>query len=419
MDLLLGERGKAEFLEGRVEKVLALSGHAGRDRRLIHQLVGGITRWEATLDWLIDQRTSGRRQRRLVRVLLRLGLFQLFWMDRIPPHAAVFETVAMAKRRGLGAESGMINAVLRGCERAEREIRNQLEALRQQRPWLGYSHPEWLWKRWSRQWGREAAIELMKWNNRPPPCYVRTNTLRIEADVLHKQWSKAGVAVKPFQAPWLNFDGIFLVEPGGPVTALPGFKEGWFYIQDPSTLVAPLLLAPQPGERLVDACAAPGGKTTFIAQLSRNRAHIAAYEKDEGRRGRLRENCRRLGVANLEIINRLDGLPPGRWDGILVDAPCSNTGVLARRLELRRRLSPAEIHRLQYQQGEILKATAPLVRPTGRLVYSTCSLEPEENQEIIRTFLKSHPQFTSEQEIQTLPFRDGVDGAYAVRLRRQ
>jgi len=201
---------------------------------------------------------------------------------------------------------------------------------------------------------------------------------------------------------------------------LPSFKDGWFYVQDPSTLLAVRELGAKPGESVLDLCAAPGGKTAFIAELMENRGRITAQDREPDRLELIRENCARLGVTCVEASIAPMGIiakPSKRFDRVLVDAPCSNTGVMRRRVDLRWRIRPEEIERLSTAQLELLRQAAPRVKPGGILVYSTCSLEPEENGAVVKQFLAEHPDFTLEQERELTPFADGVDGAYVARLR--
>ena len=206
------------------------------------------------------------------------------------------------------------------------------------------------------------------------------------------------------------------------LTSLASFRDGWFYIQDPSTLLAPMELGAQPGETILDLCAAPGGKTTFIAQLVNNGGKIVACDISEERLKLVQENCQRLGVTCVETVliseNRKSQIANQKFDRVLVDAPCSNTGVMRRRVDLRWRISPEEISRLQQTQLDLLKLAATKLKSGGVLIYSTCSLEPEENSEMTKEFLLTHENFKLENERELLPFVENVDGAYVARLEK-
>lgn len=418
MRVLQRHARRPDFLEHLLAEALASSPLAGPDRALTEELCLGVTRWERTLDWLIQQKTDGRAQKLPVQVLLRLGLYQLFWLDRIPDHAAVNETVALAKQMGLSAEAGFLNAVLRRCLRERAKVEAQLAELRRQQPALGYAHPEWLAERWRARWGQEDWRALLEWNNSPAPNFARVNTLRTDAATLTAQWARERVVAEPRQFPWVDAGLVFELKSHPPLGALPSFQQGGFYVQDPSTLLAPLELSPQPGDAVLDLCAAPGGKTTFLAQLMQNRGRIVAQDDHPKRLQLLQENCARLGVTCVETSPPSAAPPRASFDRILVDAPCSNTGVLRRRVDVRRRLRPSEIERLRALQLELLQSAAQQLKPGGTLVYSTCSLEPEENGGVIQGLLSARPDLRLEHERELLPFRDGVDGAYVARLRR-
>jgi 16S rRNA (cytosine967-C5)-methyltransferase len=433
--VLSQRRPNGEFTEALLDRALGGLPISSADRGLCHELVLGIVRWQATLDWLITRKTQGRTQKPALQNLLRLGLYQIFWLDRIPDHAAVNETVEMAKHAGFGPQAGFINAVLRGCLREADETKKNLAELKTQQPALGHSHPEWLFERWKNRWGAERATQLMAWNNTAPKTYARVNTLRTDAARLIEQWREERVEYDFKTWDWTGENLVFELKSHPPLTTLKSFRQGGFYIQDPSTLLAVRELDPQPGEAILDLCAAPGGKTTFIAQLVQNQSRIFACDGFEDRLKLIRENCERLGVTCVEArssrreeaqnsqseINQslLTSAATSRsFDQILVDAPCSNTGVMRRRADLRWRIQPEEIERLRSVQLELLRKVASRLKPGGLLVYSTCSLEPEENGEVVQQFLADHPSFKSERERELLPFVEGVDGAYVTRLRR-
>jgi 16S rRNA (cytosine967-C5)-methyltransferase len=383
-------------------------------------LVYGVVRWQATLDWLIARKTEGRTQKAALQALLRLGLYQLFWLDRIPDHAAVDETVTLAKQLGFGPQAGFVNAVLRSYVREKAATRSRLAELKVTQPHLGFSHPAWLVERWTRLWEAESVRRLLEWNNAPPITYARLNTLRTDGQKLIAQWRAEGVEYDFRRWDWTGENLIFELKAHAPLARLATFQQGFFYVQDPSTLLAARELGPQPGEVVLDLCAAPGGKTTFMAQLMENRGRIQAQDNSPERLALLRENCARLGATCVEVESSpsdatFNGRPPA-FDRILVDAPCSNTGVLRRRVELRWRLRPEEIDRLRARQLELLRRAAAQLKPGGVLVYSTCSLEPEENSAVVNTFVTEHPAFRLERVRELAPFVDGVDGAYVARL---
>lgn len=408
-----------DYVENLLETELARTPLGGPDRGLCQELAYGVVRWQATLDWLISQRTQGRTQKPLLQILLRLGLYQMFWLDRIPDHAAVHETVELAKHLGFGPQSGFINAVLRNYGRELDATRRQLKELQQTQPAIGLSHPDWLWQRWQRRWGTARATELLGWNNQSPRNYARLNTLKTDAPKLIEQWRAEGVDYDFFQRDWTGENLVFELKQHPPLERLKSFQDGWFYVQDPSTLLAVQMLAPKPGERLLDTCAAPGGKTTFAALLMQNQGAILAEDTAPDRLKLVQQNCARLGIQNVATATTAN-LPSqtaaATYDKILIDAPCSNTGVLRRRVDLRWRIRPEEITRLLTTQSSILAQSARRLAPGGTMVYSTCSLEPDENRQVIEAFLAKHPNFTLAEERELIPFTDGVDGAYVARL---
>jgi 16S rRNA (cytosine967-C5)-methyltransferase len=443
---ILGRRTGGVFVEALLEQALNRTQLSPADRHLCQELVYGIVRWQGTLDWLVNRKTDSRPQKPLLQNLLRLGLYQIFWLERIPNHAAVNETVELAKICGFGAQTGFINAILRGYLREFDATRQLLADLKIQQPHLGYSHPEWLVARWLERWGPERSGQLMAWNNTPPRTYARINTLKADPSKLLIQWREEDVEYDFFRQNWFEENQVFELKSHPPLARLASFQQGLFYVQDPSTLLAVNELDPQPGETVMDLCAAPGGKLTYIAQLMRNEGRIFAHDTAAERLTLLRENCARLGVTCVEMeekpevpssksnaqsppvpaVGKAAGMStphaarrtPHFFDRILIDAPCSNTGVMRRRVDLRWRIRPEEIERLRSGQLELLRLAAPVLKPGGTLVYSTCSLEPEENNQVVNEFLKEQPEFTLQQEREALPFVDGVDGAYVAKLTK-
>ena len=415
---ILGQRrANGIFVEDLLEIALGNAQLSPADRGLCQEIVYGIVRWQSTLDWLISRKTSGREQKPALQNLLRLGLYQIFWLDRIPDHAAVHETVELAKQNGFGPQAGFVNAILRGYLREADETKKLLAELKISNPAIGFSHPKWLVEKWQKRFGVEKTAQLLEWNNTPPKTFARVNTLKIDAGKLIEKWREENVEYDFVRRDWLEENLVFELKSHPPLNSLTSFRDGWFYIQDPSTLLAVRELDPQPGETILDLCAAPGGKTTFIAQLMKNAGKIVACDISEERLKLIRENCQRLGVACVEpiLFSALDPRP-STFDRILVDAPCSNTGVMRRRVDLRWRISPEEILRLRQTQLDLLKLAATKLKPGGVLIYSTCSLEPEENSEVIKEFLREHENFKLESEHQLLPFVDNEDGAFVAKL---
>ena len=270
-------------------------------------------------------------------------------------------------------------------------------------------------ERWRKNYGEEQTRALLEWNNTPPKTFARVNTFKTDAGKLVERWRAENVEYDFCTRDWTGENLAFELKSHPPLRTLGSFRDGWFYLQDPSTLLAPALLGAQPGETILDLCAAPGGKTTFLAQQMNNEGKIVAHDSFADRLKLIRENCTRLGVTCAAATATFN-FQLATFDRILVDAPCSNTGVMRRRVDLRWLIQPPEIERMRATQLVLLNQAATILKPVGVLVYSTCSLEPEENSEVVKEFLRAHAGFKLETERQLLPFADKVDGAYVARL---
>ena len=402
---LIRWRNGREFADQIINQLLAETALSPADRNFALELFYGVLRNLTLLDFWLRQLRSGALDTRS-RDLLRLGLYQLFLL-KTPPHAALFETVALTPLRS----RKLVNAILRQAQRKESELTTAAETAP---VWIRFSTPQFLVEKWSLQFGAAAALELCHWHNRPAPIYARINQLQTTAAEFLKSYPES------FLLPGKeNFAGL--------TNAAEVARGGDAYIQDPSTAIACEMLQPRPGERVLDACAAPGGKTSYLAEMMSNSGTLVAVDADADRLQRLDENLSRLRVNNTKTVqcNWLDqssvrgaNFREESFDRILVDAPCTNTGVMRRRADLRWRLRPNDFERMAGRQLAILRAVAPFLKPGGTLVYSTCSLEPEENQEVVASFLQARPEFRLTTEETSLPFRDQFDGAFAARLHR-
>ena len=418
MRLLLQREAGRDFIEHLLEAALAHTRMAAEDRGLLQELVYGVVRRQTTLDWIIARKTDGRGQKATLQILLRLALYQMFWLSRIPDYAAVNETVELARREGFSTQAGFVNAVLRNCLRERETLERALAGLKQTDPALGHSHPKWLCDRWTQRLGPDNTARLLEWNNTAPSTFARVNLLRANPEQLREQWSRERVEAKLVVVDWAQDALVFELKSFPPLATLPSFMNGQFYIQDPSTLLAVTELDPQPGETILDLCAAPGGKTIFMAERMKNQGRIVAHDTAPERLKLVEENCARLGVTCVQPVlpSSLDPSPSALFDRILIDAPCSNTGVMRRRVDLRWLIRDKEITRLRTTQLQLLHESVPRLKPGGVLAYSTCSLEPEENSELIREFLNANPTMHLERERVLTPWQDGVDGAYVARL---
>jgi 16S rRNA (cytosine967-C5)-methyltransferase len=393
------------FADAILARLLRSSDLTGPDRAFTTELFYGILRNLSLLDFWIGSLRSAHLDQD-ARNLLRLGIYQLFLLET-PEHAAVYETVHLASEKA----RSLVNAVLRNALRRKEEL---LRNAATQDLSVRSSHPQFLVDRWTQNFSAENTAALCEWNNRPAPIYARINRFKISAEEFLSKHSDAERV--PQYENFARLTGI-------PNDALAG---GHCYIQDPSTAAACALLDPMPGEKVLDACAAPGGKTGYLAELMKNQGALVACDRDEGRIRTLQDNLERLGVE-IARFARHDWTSDKPWpdaaralfDRILVDAPCSNTGVMRRRVDLRWRLNAKDFSRMREEQLRILRATIPLLKTGGVLVYSTCSMEPEENEEVVQAITQEFSFLKFVEQVSLLPFRDGVDGAYGAKLIRE
>jgi 16S rRNA (cytosine967-C5)-methyltransferase len=393
-----------------------------RERALATQLAYGVVQRMATLDHVIE-RLAKRPPAELdpaVLAALRLGVFQLAYLDRIPAHAAVGESVELAKAdspRG----AGLVNAVLRRAVREARPLIARLPDVTPDQAALKHSHPEWIARLWFDALGAPAARALMDADNRPAEAVLRANTLRTTAQELNRVIPGA-----------VDGDAILLDAPFD-AFASPEWAQGLFMPQSRAAMMVGRALDPRPGERVLDLCAAPGGKTTHLAALMRNEGAITAVERHAGRADALRRTAARMGATIVEVRTQDAAHPqPERYDRVLVDPPCSDLGTLASRPDARWRKA-GRPEALREFQARILGAGAAAVGTGGSLVYSTCTISPAENERVIEAFLASHADFTAFDlstivpdwkhpampfALQTLPHRDGTDGFFIARLIR-
>ena len=408
-----------------------------RDRALATELVYGTLRWQRLLDWHL----AGVSRRPLaglagwVRAVLRLSAYQLAFLDRIPARAVVFEAVDLAKARRPPGAAEFVNGVLRALAALPRPwpvpspplVEDPLEALA-----LRTSQPTWLVRRWVRRYGTTEAEALARAMNERPPLVVRVNTILATAEAVVATLREHGAGAAPCRyAP----EGLVLTE-AGDLRALPPLRDGWCAVQDEAAILVGHVVGPVPGETVADVCAAPGTKTTHLAQLMGNRGRILATDPHPGRLGLLRAACARLGATSVEAresgVEALAREVGPVCDRVLVDAPCSNLGVLRRNPDGKWRRHEEEFASLAATQRAILEAAAGLVRPAGVLVYATCSLEPEENEAVVAAFLEGRPDFAPDAipsvvpaaclagptMLRMAPHHHGSDGFTAQRLRR-
>jgi 16S rRNA (cytosine967-C5)-methyltransferase len=423
------ERGA--YTDRALEAEARRHGLDSRDAALATRLAYGTVQRRATLDHLIE-RFAGRPADSLdaaTRAALRLGMFELCFLDRAAPHAAVGEAVELSKAGGRGGHR-LVNAVLR---RTAREGRSELQALPDDRPEgaaIRHSHPEWVARLWWEALGPADAVALMAAGNEPAETALRANLLLATAEEVRARLEAQHVRARP--APRLPeglvLDGRFDLRG----SAL--FGEGLVMAQSRASMLVSRVLDPQPGERVLDLCAAPGAKATHLAALMGNRGEVVAVELRPARARALAANCRRMAATCVSVRTADAREDHGRdFDRVLVDAPCSGLGTLRSRPDLRWRARPDALPALERLQAQILVAAARALRPGGVLVYSTCTVSPAENERQVAALLASHPELVAEDlhsdyplwkhpavadHLLLLPHRDGTDGFFIARLRK-
>ncbi|MFN3680924.1 MAG: 16S rRNA (cytosine(967)-C(5))-methyltransferase RsmB [Nitrospira sp.] len=468
--VLLAVQSDKRTVDEAFERLITVYPVNARDRALAMELIYGVLRRLEFLDWRLAAILNKPLSRLpvAVQMTVRMGAYQLLFLDRIPASAAVNESVQLAKWYAPQWEydwSGLVNAVLRNLLRKPEPPQPALNRDPAGALSIRYSVPPWLCRRWVDRFGREKAEQACEAASSLPPLTIRVNRLRLTREQFLDQCHRYGIEAMP-----THCSPVGVVLPScGAITAIPGFADGDFYVEDEAAQLIPLLLDPQPGEFILDACAAPGGKTTHMAELMDNRGHIIAVDRKPARLKLLQDNCRRLGITIVTALladvrksceairvfccraeeknyaTPVKGLgsatsdarvaSDGLVDRILLDAPCSGLGVLRRHPEIKCRMNPARLVRHRQLQGDILESVASVLRPGGVLVYSTCSTEQEETEEVIEHFCRHHAGWiresvepwlppsalsfvTAQGAFSTMGNRVGMDGFYAVRLKR-
>jgi 16S rRNA (cytosine967-C5)-methyltransferase len=443
LKILLDCQRRSAFVQEILDEQLGRSSLAPPDRRLVTQLTYGVLRRRGTLDALLQPLLVRRRQKveSWLWEALRLGAYQLALLTHVPAHAVLNETVELAAVFGRPDAKGFLNGVLRSLSRLITDDRTAspsayslpLEDGHYRRferpvfpdpshyfmPYLSaaFALPRWLAERWTLRYSQEECLRLGFWFAGPAPLWLRCNPLKVSREQCLRAFADAGIAAEPGEHP----QSLRLQETR-PVRDLPGYAEGWFTVQDESSMQVASALTPQSGSVVLDLCAAPGGKATHLAELTHDSGQVIACDVDERRLQTVTELAGRLGLSSIETrllrLERGEEPPFRRFDAVLVDVPCSNTGVLGRRPEVRWRLRPEDFPHLVKLQTRLLRQACQRVKRGGAVVYSTCSIEPEENGAVVRAVLKEMPEFTLEAEEERTPGKP-ADGGYWARLRRQ
>ena len=450
---------RGAFTDIALDRVLQTAPLKGADRSLVTELVYGSVRRQRTLDALIDQlgKKKAHQQPPDLRTILHIGLYQLRYQERIPVSAAVNTTVELAKENGFQGLTGVVNGLLRQYVRLtqasptaspsihpeQQNPKSKIQNLKSNDPLelptepverLGVLHsfPNWIIKMWLEQLGVEETEQLCEWFNQTPTIDLRVNPLKASIEEVEAAMQSAGVEIQ--RIPHLP-QALRVVGGTGTIQQLPGFNEGWWTIQDSSAQLVSYLLDPQPGDKVIDACAAPGGKTTHIAELMADEGTIGACDRAASRLKKVKENADRLQLHSIELFTGDSRNFPQFTDSadrVLLDAPCSGLGTLHRRPDIRWRVTPETVQELSLLQGELLEQVATWVKPRGVLVYATCTLHPQENEVVIQSFLSRHSHWQIEPPppnspsaafstpkgwIKVWPHRDRMDGFFMIRLR--
>ncbi|AQS59053.1 16S rRNA (cytosine(967)-C(5))-methyltransferase RsmB [Desulforamulus ferrireducens] len=440
--LLVGKMVEEEgaYANLALNKVLEQYQPGKLDRAFATELVYGVLRKLNTLDWVLAHflKQPLASQTVWVRNILRMGTYQIMFMPRVPDSAACNESVNLAKKYGHAGAAKFVNGVLRNVAREQANLdypdpqEDPVDYIA-----LKYSHPTWLVERWLKEFGFEETVALCQANNRPAPNTVRTNTLKITREALIKRLQEEAVEAREtkYVPEGLNLNNFLSYR------SLSSFQEGLYQVQDESSMLVAHVLNPATGSRVLDVASAPGGKTTHVAQLMRDTGEIIACDLYAHKLDLIMDNCRRLGITSIRAevadARELYKTYQGWADYVLVDAPCSGLGVLRRRPDARWRKDPSQLPGIVRLQKEILQSAAKCLRPGGVLVYSTCTITPEENLGVVQDFLAEHPEFSLgdlrqllppglDQEataekgyLQLLPHVHGMDGFFIARLRKK
>ena len=408
------------------------------DRAFLTELTYGVLRWRERLDWIVRRFSKVPFEKIDLKIssILRLGLYQIFFLTRTPASAAVNESVELAKKiRGKGG-GGFVNAILRTALREKEEIcYPDMEKDPAFYISIVQSHPLWLIRRWVEELGVRETLRVCEANHRISGLTLRTNTLKMSRGDLIEKLREKGLNPLPSS---FSEEGVLLRDPP-PTSELPFLKEGLYLIQDEASQLVTSILGPKPGERILDACAAPGGKTTHMAQRMENQGEIHALDLNREKLNRIEEGCRRLGIkivktAKGDVTRPLAFFKGLEFDRILADVPCSGFGTLRKNPDLKWRRGEKDIGRLSRLQSSVLKNLSGYVKEGGILVYSTCTVFHEENEDVIEGFLAQHPAFQLDQMVEVLPEkchflirngffktfppRDEMDAFFVARLKK-
>ena len=419
-----------EMIDHILSKQLSQHDLSKVDKRLTNELVNGTLRWRIKIDWVIARLYRGKFEKlpRLMRIILEVSIYQLLMLDKVPEYAAINEAVNITKKTSGQYWGNLVNAILRSFLRKKRNIEDSIDGLKLNHSIsVKYSHPLWMIDRWLKRYGIKETRELCSINNDRPTNSLRVNLLKTSIDDVIKGLQEDGIEVEHGSF----LDEFIHVKNLPDLNQYASFQKGYFSVQDESAGLVSHLVDPQPGEKILDLCAAPGGKATHMAELSPE-SIIFGVDLYHQRLTMIRQNIQRLGLKNIHLICAdARHIEFKNVDKILTDVPCSGLGVLAKRSDLRYKRKLKQIGELAQLQYEILNNASRILKNGGSLIYSTCTIAPEENERMIEAFLEKNPNFgiaepdhtnfpenliVNRQYIQTLPHIHKIDGSFSIKL---
>ena len=383
-----------------------------QERAFLTRLTEGTVERMLTLDYVIDQfsKTKVKKMKPLIRELMRLSVYQIMYMDGVPDSAVCNEAVKLARKRGFSGLSGFVNGVLRSVARGWKDVAFQNESVR-------YSVPEWIIDGWNADYGRDVTEKMLEAFMQPAKITVRTNTQKCTPEELKDRLSQEGVTVEAIE----GISYAFALSGFDYLAGLGSFQDGWFYVQDISSMTVAHAADPKKGDYIIDVCAAPGGKSSHLAELLDGSGMVEARDLTEYKVGLIEENILRHDLHNMKAVQQdatlFDEASVEKADILICDLPCSGLGVIGRKSDIRYKMTAEKAHDLAVLQQEMLDTVWKYVKRGGKLIYSTCTIHKEENEDNVAAFLQKHPQFTLVEQRQIFPM-EGSDGFFVAKMIR-
>ena len=383
-----------------------------QERAFLTRLTEGTVERMLTLDYVIDQfsKTKVKKMKPLIRELMRLSVYQIMYMDGVPDSAVCNEAVKLARKRGFSGLSGFVNGVLRSVARGWKDVTFQNESVR-------YSVPEWIIDGWNADYGRDVTEKMLEAFMQPAKITVRTNTQKCTPEELKDRLSQEGVTVEAIE----GISYAFALSGFDYLSGLGSFQDGWFYVQDISSMTVAHAADPKKGDYIIDVCAAPGGKSSHLAELLDGSGMVEARDLTEYKVGLIEENILRHDLHNMKAVQQdatlFDEASVEKADILICDLPCSGLGVIGRKSDIRYKMTAEKAHDLAVLQQEMLDTVWKYVKRGGKLIYSTCTIHKEENEDNVAAFLQKHPQFTLVEQRQIFPM-EGSDGFFVAKMIR-